>query len=137
MTFIPPYINTFRSLWLDFTSGTGRADCVITVPFDVDEIIFRGCMCLFPDTSPPLNTQYSLFTCPYLTNGESTAVIAFSHYTSTVDTFQSSSGTIISYMYPSPKNINGTYTFYEQKMSTLGDTFPNQVDIIVEFRKYN
>ena len=48
MTFIPPYTNTFRTLTLDFSSGLGVAVVNITIPFAVDEIIFRGVLGTFP-----------------------------------------------------------------------------------------
>ena len=142
MTFTPPYTNTFRSILLDFTSGTGTTTGTINVPFDVDEVIFRGLLATFPSFTYPAGvapgTQYELYFCDPLTNGAG-APIGFSHYTSIVDTYQSSSTSFISYMYPTPRYFQGQYTFSQVNPLIIGQnsSFTQSVTILVEFRKYN
>ena len=137
MTFIPPYTNTFRSIFLDFTGGTGTTSGTINVPFDVDEVIFRGLLGQYPGGLIPLTT-YEIYYCDQLTNGAG-APIGFSHYTGVVDTYQSSTNCVISYMYPIPRYFQGQYTFSQvNPLSTpQNSTFAQLVTILVEFRKYN
>ena len=134
MTFKPPYTNTFRTLSLDFSSGLGVARVNINIPFAVDEIIFRGILGAFPPAPP--QTQYTVYTCPVLTD-DIMAPVSFCHYSSVVDTVQSSSGTVLSYMYTSPKFINGQYSFYEENENNTFATAILGAIIFVEFRKYN
>ena len=134
MTFTPPYTNTFRTVSLDFSSGTGTAIATLNIPFPVDEILFRGLMGQFPPT--PIQTQYTIYSCPLLTD-EHQAPVGFCHYTSVVDTFQSNSGTVISYMFVSPKHINGEYSFYEAGFNDQFDNATLSVILFIEFRKYN
>ena len=134
MTFTPPYTNTFRTINLDFSNGTGVANTNINIPFPIDEIIFRGLMSAFPPT--PIQTVYTIYTCPLLTD-DFQAPVGFCHYTSAVDTFQSSSGTVLSYMYASPKYINGQYSFYEENSNGIFTVSTLNTVIFVEFRKYN
>ena len=136
MTFIPPYTNTFRSILLDFTGGTGTTTGTINVPFDVDEVIFRGVMATYPAT---FVSMYETYTCDPLTNGGG-APIGFSHYTGTVDTYQSSTNCVISYMYPTSRYFQGQYTFTQSNpFNSTGVTSPfgGNVSLIIEFRKYN
>ena len=136
MTFIPPYTNTFRTLFLDFSAGTGTTTGTINVPFDVDEVIFRGLLAIYPPA--PIATQYEVYYCDQLTNGGS-APIGFSHYTSVVDTYQSSSVSVISYMFPIPRYFQGQYTFYQVNplYTAQNSTYTGSVVLIIEFRKYN
>jgi hypothetical protein len=136
MTFIPPYTNTFRTIYLDFSAGTGITTGTIHVPFDVDEVIFRGVMATYPATDVSI---YSTYACDPLTHGGG-APIGFSHYTGIVDTYQSSTNCVISYMYPTSRYFQGQYTFTQlDPFSSTGSTstFAGDVSLIIEFRKYN
>ena len=128
--FKPPYTNTFRSIPLDFSSGTGVATANLNIPFAVDEIVFRGVMATFPPT--PIQTNFTIYHCPSLTDCNE-GPIAFSHYSSVVDTAQTSSGTILSYVFLTPKIINGQYSFYETNVSSISVAVSTGCVIFAEF----
>ncbi len=136
MTFTPPYTNTFRTLYLDFSISThrGLANCNIYIPFPVDEVIFHGVMSSFPPTDI---TNYFVYTCDQLTNGDVTAPIGWAHYTGVVDTVSTSTGVRLAYMYQHPTHIQGQYVFLQKDDVGMVEPVYTVVTVFVEFRKYN
>ena len=101
------------------------------------KIFFRGILSTFPTViGTTVYTQYSVYLCPILTD-DYQAPIGFCHYSNIVDTVQSSSGTVISYMYRSPKHIQGQYSFYESNGYDLPTSATQNAILFIEFRKYN
>ena len=128
MTFIPPYTNTHRTITTTLSNGV--ANVTIHVPFDVDEIIFKYIALDFPSSSQVFTL---FFTCPELTTGESDASIAFAQYSGITDTaYTSGMGDPISYMYNTPRFINGRYC-----IRASNEIYSGNFMILIEFRKYN
>ncbi len=127
MTFKPPYTNTFRTV--SSTVSNGTVIVTIRIPFDVDEILFKGVINDFPAGTGAVTCVY---TCPELTSGEVDAPIGYTQYSGMVETANTSGSTVISYMYANPRNINGVYTIRDSNTAYSGS-----FTMIVEFRKYN
>lgn len=125
----PPYINTFRVV-TGMISPSGVMSSTINIAFDVDEILFKGVILEFPSTTA---TMTSVITCPELTTGEWDAPIGYAQYTGLTDTAYTSGSTIISYVYQTPRCINGLYNI--RCSSSL--SYTGFLAVIVEFRKYN
>ena len=125
MTFIPPYTNTFRTV--SSTVSNGTVIVTIRIPFDVDEIIFKGIINDFPIGT---GTVTCVYTCPELTSGEVDAPIGYAQYSGMVEVANTSGSTVISYMYTNPRNINGVYTIRDSNTAYSGS-----FTMIVEFRK--
>ena len=127
MTFKPPYTNTFRTIMGLVSNGLVVVN--IRIPFEVDEVLFKGVVNDFPSNT---STVTCVYTCPELTTGEIDAPIGFAQYSGMVETAYTSASTVISYMYTNPRTINGTYNIRDSNPSYTGSFV-----LIAEFRKYN
>ena len=127
MTFKPPYTNTFRTIMGLVSNGLVVVN--IRIPFEVDEVLFKGVVNDFPSGT---STVTCVYTCPELTTGEIDAPIGFTQYSGMVETAYTSASTVISYMYTNPRTINGTYNIRDSNISYTGS-----FALIAEFRKYN
>ena len=59
MTFKPPYTNTFRTII--GTVSNGLVVVNIRIPFEVDEVLFKGVVNDFPSNT---STVTCVYTCP-------------------------------------------------------------------------